>query len=271
MSYPNSRLSVFSTSSHSSVDLQAVSPNRYPGANVPQHVATSRPLSSQSQTLVNRPLSQQGIIARPTTAPTLPSSARGAIARTTAIYERNLNKTRLAEVSSSALAFLFSEIIQYTQKRVSGINDLERRLNTLGYRVGSRLLEVMVWRAESSSKTPKREIRLLPALLWIHTPLWKSVFGKPADAIEKSVENDDEYMIIDNDPPVTRSISIPRDLSSLNCSAFTAGIVEAVLDGLAFPARVTAHSMPTDQFPLRTVILIKLDRSVVEREEALKT
>lgn len=41
-------------------------------------------------------------------------------------------------------------------------------------------------------------------------------------------------MIIDNDPQITRNISIPRDLSSLSCSAFTAGIVEAALDGLGF-------------------------------------
>jgi hypothetical protein len=41
-------------------------------------------------------------------------------------------------------------------------------------------------------------------------------------------------MIIDNDPQITRNISIPKDLSSLSCSSFTAGIVEAVLDGLGF-------------------------------------
>lgn len=41
-------------------------------------------------------------------------------------------------------------------------------------------------------------------------------------------------MIIDNDPPITRYISIPRDMSQLSCSALTAGIVEAVLDGLGF-------------------------------------
>lgn len=43
------------------------------------------------------------------------------------IYDRNLNKTRTSEVSASAFAFLFAEIVQYTQKRVGGINDLERR------------------------------------------------------------------------------------------------------------------------------------------------
>jgi len=171
----------------------------------------------------------------------------------------------------SAWAFMFSEIVQYTQKRVSEIGDLERRLNTLGYRVGSRMLELMIWRTEASSKAPKRETRFLPALMWIHTVLWRQLFGKPADAIERSVENDDEYMVIDNDPPITRQISIPKEMSQLSCSAFTAGVVEAVLDGLCFPARVTAHSVPTDQFPLRTTILIKLDKSVVEREEALKS
>jgi hypothetical protein len=45
-------------------------------------------------------------------------------------------------------------------------------------------------------------------------------------------------MIIDNDPPIERHISVPRDMSQLSCSSFTAGIVEAVLDGLGF-VRVT--------------------------------
>lgn len=67
-----------------------------------------------------------------------------------------------------------------------------RSLNVLGYRIGTRVLELMAWRAEASSKAPKREIRFLPALMSIHTQVWRAVFGKPADAIEKSVEHDDE-------------------------------------------------------------------------------
>ncbi|KAG8999951.1 TRAPP subunit trs31 [Tulasnella sp. JGI-2019a] len=236
--YSNSRLSVFSTSSQSSVDIQSVS---------------SAPPTTGGRSRL-RPNSTLGPVNK----------------RNTAIYDRNLNKTRLSEVGMSSWAFLFSEMVQYTQKRVSGIGDLERRLNTLGYRVGQRTLELMVWRTESGSKMPKRETRFLPALMWIHTVLWRQLFGKPADAIERSVEHADEYMIMDNDPPITRYVSIPKDMNQLSCSAFSAGIVEAVLDGLCFPARVTAHSVPTDQFPLRTTILIKLDKSVVEREEALK-
>ena len=97
-------------------------------------------------------------------------------------------------------------------------------------------------------------------------------------------------MIIDNDPPIERYISVPRDMSQLSCSSFTAGIVEAVLDGLGFvchfsqnrillhfdstvhsqPARVTAHNTATAQYPSRTTILIKLEKSVLEREELQK-
>jgi hypothetical protein len=51
---------------------------------------------------------------------------------------------------------------------------------------------MMVWRVESTSKAPKREIRFLPALMTIHTQVWRAVFGKPADALEKSVESPDE-------------------------------------------------------------------------------
>lgn len=54
------------------------------------------------------------------------------------------------------------------------------------------MLELMVWRTEGSSKAPKREIKLLAVLMLIHTQVWKATFGKPADAIERSVENPDE-------------------------------------------------------------------------------
>lgn len=177
MAYPqpqHSRFSVLSTSSLSSAEhlSPAASSSRFATPSINTALGTPKPLT------------------RPN------------------IYDRSLNKTRTSEVSASAFAFLFSEVVQYTQKRVSGINDLERRcvsvlyisqpvlifhrLNTLGYRIGTRVLELMVWRTESTSKAPKREIRFLPALMSIHTQVWKTVFGKPADAIEKSVENEDE-------------------------------------------------------------------------------
>lgn len=188
------------------------------------------------------------------------------MARAKSILEKNLNKSRGVEVSLSAETFLFSEMLQYAQKRVNGIQDLERKLNEFGYRVGSRILELLTWR----EKVPKREIKVLGILYFIHSTVWKALFGKQADSLEKSTENEDEYMISDNEPILTKYISVPKELSQLNCNAFVAGIVEAVLDGCQFPARVTAHTVPIDGFPQRTTILIKLDSEVLEREELLK-
>ncbi|KAJ2963118.1 hypothetical protein NQZ79_g1773 [Umbelopsis isabellina] len=186
--------------------------------------------------------------------------------RNKSLLERNLNRTKGAEVGLSSFAFLFSEMIQYAQKRVNGIQDLERKLNEFGYRVGLRMLELLVWR----DRNPKREVRVLSILYFIHTALWKGLFGKQADSLEKSTENEDEFMISDNEPVLTKYISVPRELSQLNCNAFLAGVVEAILDSAQFSARVTAHTVPIDGFPLRTTILIKFEKDVLTRDELLK-
>ncbi|OLL26004.1 Transport protein particle subunit trs31 [Neolecta irregularis DAH-3] len=207
------------------------------------------------------------------------SSVRASLLKRSSIYDKNLNRTKGAETSLSAFFFLFSELIQNVQRQVQAIPDLERKLNEHGYRVGQRSLELIIWRDRNS----KRETRILSLLQFIHTFIWKSLFAKTADDLERSTENDDECMtvyyvfelisadmIYDNDPLVNRFISVPKEMSSLNCGAFVAGIIEAVLDGSQFPSRVTAHSSPTEAFPQRTVFLIKLDKSVLEREQFLK-
>jgi hypothetical protein len=182
------------------------------------------------------------------------------------IIERNLNKTKGAEVGLGAFAFLFSEMLQYAQKRVHGIQDLERKLNDFGYRVGTRLLELIVWRDKNS----KRETRVLGILYFIHTTVWKTLFGKHADTLEKSTEIENGYMISDNDPLISKYISVPKELSELNCNYFLAGIVEAILDGAQFPSQVTAHLNPIDGFPFRTTIFIQLDKEILQIEEQFK-
>ncbi|KAE8538086.1 hypothetical protein D1P53_006153 [Cryptococcus gattii VGV] len=187
------------------------------------------------------------------------------------IIDRPLAKTKGAEVAMGAWAFMFAEIVAYSQSRVDSVSDLEARLSSLGYDAGQRILPLLLLRNIQASgiKEPKREHRLIPILQFIHTQVYRYCFGKPADGLERSVEEENEYMITLNQPPLTQFISVPKDMSQLSCEAFTAGIVEGVLDGLQVPARVTAHTVPTDAFPQRTVILIKLDQRVMDREEAL--
>lgn len=51
----------------------------------------------------------------------------GAFAQGPDILERPRDRTRNSEVSASSLAFLFAEVVSYTQNRVLGISDLERK------------------------------------------------------------------------------------------------------------------------------------------------
>jgi hypothetical protein len=43
------------------------------------------------------------------------------------IYDRHLNRSRTADLSRAAFAFLFAEMVTYAQRRVTGIQDLEGR------------------------------------------------------------------------------------------------------------------------------------------------
>lgn len=96
------------------------------------------------------------------------------------------------KISLAAYSFLFSEMLQYTQKKVSGIEDLEKRLGSFGYKVGLRMLELVLFR----DRNLKRETRLLQMLLFINTTLWKALFGKAADSLEKGTDNLDECKIL---------------------------------------------------------------------------
>eukprot|EP00850_Spirogloea_muscicola_P021855 SM000265S09776 [mRNA] locus=s265:166499:168643:+ [translate_table: standard] len=144
------------------------------------------------------------------------------------------------QVGLSAFAFLFSELVQYSQARVSNVPELERKLEDAGYGVGLRMLELLCHRE------------------------------KVADSLEKSTEHEDEYMISERELLVNRFISVPRDMGSFNCGAFVAGIVKGVLDNAGFPARVTAHFVAVEgQARPRTTILIKFSEEVLLREARL--
>jgi len=146
--------------------------------------------------------------------------------------------------------------------------DIERRLEEAGRGIGHKVLELQCWRDKQGKGDGKREIRLIGMLSFVSSNVWKYLFGKAADSLEKSTEEEDEYMIIDADPVTNRFVSVPSDMGSFNCAAFIAGIVAGILESAAFPAKVTAVSTDPEEGSSRerTVFLIKFSGEVMERE-----
>lgn len=161
------------------------------------------------------------------------------------------------------------------------------RLNNQGYPLGIRLLDLLLTRS-ANPLSSIRPTRILPLLQFIAQTLYRHLFGRPADALERSGTDSAQYMIFDNEPLVNTYISLPRELSSLNCAAFVAGIIEGVCDGAGFPTEgVSAHSVGDQEeaaagaaaaegkktagplWPGKTVFLIKFKKEVLEREEIL--
>lgn len=88
----------------------------------------------------------------------------------------------LPQVPLSSFSYLFSELVQYSQARAATVGDLERRLEDAGAGVGERLLEVLATRERAG----RREARLLDALKFVHTTLWRYMFGRQARDLEQS-------------------------------------------------------------------------------------
>lgn len=174
----------------------------------------------------------------------------------TSILDKPLSRGK-GEVSLSCFALLFSEVVQYCQNKSRTVTDIQNRLHSMGYKVGTKLIDLYFVRDRGS----KREIKLLNILLFVKSTLWKALFGREADKLEHSNDDENTYYLMEKDPLVNRFISLPRDKSSLNCAVFIAGIIEAVLKGTGFPVKVSAH------WHKGTTYMIKFEDEVLQREK----
>ncbi|KFP04737.1 Trafficking protein particle complex subunit 5, partial [Calypte anna] len=173
------------------------------------------------------------------------------------LLERGLPRPR-GDVSLSAFALLFSELVQYCQNRVYSVAELQAKLAQLGHQVGSRVLDALVAR----EKNGKRETKVLNILLFVKGPVWRSLFGKEADKLEQANDDDKTFYIIEKEPLVNTFISVPKENSTLNCAAFT--LREPLLGASGFPAKVTAH------WHKGTTLMIKFEENVIARDKSLE-
>ncbi|KAM3423494.1 Trafficking protein particle complex subunit [Cercospora zeina] len=187
------------------------------------------------------------------------------------IYDRNLNRTKATETSLASFAYLFNTLITYHHAKSGSVSEIETRLNRAGYPIGIKMLDLVLYR--QPPRTAARPTRMLDLLQFIHGALWRALFHRSADALEQSNTKKNEYMIVDNEPVVNTFISIPKEMSQLNCAAFVAGIIEGVCDAAGFGTEgVTAHwaGEGDEMWPGKTIFLLRFKDSVMEREDAIK-
>ncbi|VDM44222.1 unnamed protein product [Toxocara canis] len=116
-------------------------------------------------------------------------------------------------------------MIRFANNRSNSVTDLQDKLADYGKFVGSRLLDVIVLR----EKGYRRETKLLNMLMFVKGTVWKNLFNKEADKLERSNDDPCQYLLIEKEPIVNTYISVPKDKGGLNCASFIAGIVEAIL------------------------------------------
>ena len=110
----------------------------------------------------------------------------------------------------------------------------------------------------------------------INNNIWKTLFGKPADGIEQSIDDENEYRIIDSTPFTNKFLSHSSNAEQLNsrpindtidsnssnkkmskvditaslgpnCANFIAGIIEGILNSSGMTCKCSAHFVPEEE------------------------
>jgi hypothetical protein len=164
----------------------------------------------------------------------------------------------------TSFSFLFSEMIQYMLNKSNDEKefDLEEKLSSLGYPIGEKILEYCY----VYEKNTKRETKIVSMLQFIHNNVWKILFGKQADGLQKSTEDEDEYRIIEQNPITNKYIEVPKN-SSTNCAAFIAGIIEGILNSADFRCKVSPFFIENNT---KTLYIIKFDKDIINRDNKMK-
>lgn len=150
----------------SNIDFPPTNSSSSPAKPVPSSAQSGTPTGPQ-QFLSSRQASSQQI---PTTSLRVPSNRK-------TIYDRNLNRSRNAELSRASFAYLFMETVTYAQKRVTGIQDLERRSVRTSPSCMCRihlLNQAQAERASTPSRTSSPRPSALPRLTDLHTSIASS-------------------------------------------------------------------------------------------------
>ena len=178
-------------------------------------------------------------------------------------YDRPLKDRKYLPITT--FSFLFGEMVQYMSSKSSNDKDfdIEEKLSSLGYPIGEKVLELCSVR----EKNFKKETKIVNMLQFIHNNVWKMLFGKQADGLQKSTDDEDEYRIIENSPITNKYIPFQKGQS--NCASFLGGIIEGILNSADFRCKVSTFFFDVEGI-MKTYYIIKFDHDVIVRDANMK-
>jgi hypothetical protein len=124
-------------------------------------MSTNNAALPQSSASDRQQVSQQPSTPLPTQGLRVPSNRK-------TIYDRHLNRSRNAESSRASFAYLFGEMVTYAQRRVTGIQDLEKRYAICSLKSPSKHTNTIQIKR---TRIPPRPTPPRPSLLSLHVHL----------------------------------------------------------------------------------------------------
>ncbi|KAJ4461877.1 putative TRAPP complex subunit trs31 [Paratrimastix pyriformis] len=150
------------------------------------------------------------------------------------ILERNVATKSKAEVNLHAFSLLFGSYMEYTLRRFPDQQNIERRLDETGYRLGPRILELVSFRERAN-----RQLKIQPMLNFISTTIWRNLFGKSASLLKFPRGT---WGIRDSEPLTNKYIS-----PNLGGAAFIGGIIRGILCAANFECTVACHQIAPEK------------------------
>ncbi len=95
--------------------------------------------------------------------------------------DKTIAKSKGNDIHLSTFAFLISEMVQYSNKRSANLTEFQMKMLELGRSIGVRLLELTYYR----ERKDKRETKYIEQLNFIKKHVWKSIYNKEAESVER--------------------------------------------------------------------------------------
>lgn len=136
-------------------------------------------------------------------------------------------------IGISTFGHLFNEYFQYCQRQASSFEMCEKMLTDLGRRVGPKVFSMCVlWQKsllqDKTSPTTNVFNKAENVLKFIREDVWKFLFNRQADDLQKLIQVQNEYYLIEKTPIIDYYVSFPKDYQGVQPSLFLAGIIESI-------------------------------------------